>query len=187
MYAKKLAHRQCLVSYYTIDIRQVRAPDLSLLTWIVGYDYLSRDMSKLAKWVRPPTQTKNCRNKTGHSDIIQFPPFHHKLKKKHLPECLKCKFWTWNLLWPRKLTIWDQENIMYTTKLTHRQCLVSYDTIDIGQVRAPDLSPLTWIVGYDYLNRDMSKLAKWVCAHRRLRSAWASAQSDQSLRCALNE
>ena len=24
---------------------------------------------------------------------------------------------------------------------------------------------------------------KWVCAQRRLRSAWASAQSDQSLRC----
>ena len=27
---------------------------------------------------------------------------------------------------------------------------------------------------------------KWMCAQRRLRSAWASAQSDQSLRCALN-
>ena len=25
-----------------------------------------------------------------------------------------------------------------------------------------------------------------MCAQRRLRSAWASAQSDQSLRCALN-
>ena len=29
----------------------------------------------------------------------------------------------------------------------------------------------------------MTKLTKWVCAQRRLRSAWASAQSDQSLRC----
>ena len=27
---------------------------------------------------------------------------------------------------------------------------------------------------------------KWVCTQLRLRSAWASAQSDQSLRCALN-
>ena len=27
---------------------------------------------------------------------------------------------------------------------------------------------------------------KWLSAQRRLRSAWASAQSDQSLRCALN-
>ena len=32
----------------------------------------------------------------------------------------------------------------------------------------------------------MSKPTKWLCAQQRLRSAWASAQSDQSLRCALN-
>ena len=30
----------------------------------------------------------------------------------------------------------------------------------------------------------MTKPTKWLCALRRLRSAWASAQSDQSLRCA---
>ena len=30
------------------------------------------------------------------------------------------------------------------------------------------------------------KTTKWVCVQRRFRSAWASAQSDQSLRCALN-
>ena len=34
------------------------------------------------------------------------------------------------------------------------------------------------------MSRDMTKPTKWVCAQRRLRSAWASAQSDQSLRCA---
>ena len=34
-----------------------------------------------------------------------------------------------------------------------------------------------------YLSRDMTKPAKWLCAQRRLISAWASAQSDQSLRC----
>ena len=32
----------------------------------------------------------------------------------------------------------------------------------------------------------MIKPTKWVCAQRRLRSAWPSAQSDQSLRCALS-
>ena len=32
-------------------------------------------------------------------------------------------------------------------------------------------------------SRDMTKPTKWMCAQRRLRSAWASAQSDQSLRC----
>ena len=29
----------------------------------------------------------------------------------------------------------------------------------------------------------MTKPTKWLCAQRRLRSAWASAKSDQSLRC----
>ena len=33
------------------------------------------------------------------------------------------------------------------------------------------------------MSRDMTKPTKWVCAQRRLRSAWASAQSDQSLLC----
>ena len=32
----------------------------------------------------------------------------------------------------------------------------------------------------------MTKPKKWLCAQRTLRSAWASTQSDQSLRCALN-
>ena len=36
------------------------------------------------------------------------------------------------------------------------------------------------------MSRDMSKPTKRLCAQRRLRSVWASAQSDQSLRCALN-
>ena len=34
-----------------------------------------------------------------------------------------------------------------------------------------------------YLSRDMTKPTKWVCNQRRLRSAWASTQSDQGLRC----
>ena len=33
-----------------------------------------------------------------------------------------------------------------------------------------------------YMSRDMTKPTKCVCAQRRLRSAWASAQSDQGLR-----
>ena len=36
-----------------------------------------------------------------------------------------------------------------------------------------------------YMSHNMTKPTKWVCAQRRLRSAWASAQSDQCLRCAL--
>ena len=40
-----------------------------------------------------------------------------------------------------------------------------------------------------HLSRNMTKLTKCLCVQRRLRSDWASAQSaqsDQSLRCALN-
>ena len=37
----------------------------------------------------------------------------------------------------------------------------------------------------EYLSRLMTTPTMWLCAHRRLRSAWPSAQSDQNLRCAL--
>ena len=37
------------------------------------------------------------------------------------------------------------------------------------------------------MSRDMTKPTNWMCAQRKLRSAWASAQSDQSRHCALNE
>ena len=33
------------------------------------------------------------------------------------------------------------------------------------------------------MSHDMTKPTKWVCAQRRLGSAWASTQSDQSLLC----
>ena len=33
------------------------------------------------------------------------------------------------------------------------------------------------------MGRNTTKPAKWLCAQRRLRSAWASTQSDQSLCC----
>ena len=36
------------------------------------------------------------------------------------------------------------------------------------------------------MSRDMTKPSKWLCTQRRLRSAWASAQSYQSLRHVLN-
>ena len=38
----------------------------------------------------------------------------------------------------------------------------------------------------DYMSRNMTKPTKWLFTKRRFRSAWASAQSNQSLRCALN-
>ena len=38
----------------------------------------------------------------------------------------------------------------------------------------------------NHLRHDMTKPTKWVCVQRRLWSAWASTQSDQSLHCAFN-
>ena len=40
-----------------------------------------------------------------------------------------------------------------------------------------------WICQHDQINKQQNDL----CAQRRLRSAWASAQSDQSLRCSPEE
>ena len=37
------------------------------------------------------------------------------------------------------------------------------------------------------LSHNITKPTKWLCAQQRLRSAWASTQSDQSLCCVLNE
>ena len=36
------------------------------------------------------------------------------------------------------------------------------------------------------MSRLVTKPTKWLCAERRLRSAWTSAQSEKSLRCALS-
>ena len=44
---------------------------------------------------------------------------------------------------------------------------------------------LLWWKSRFNLSRDMTKPTKWVCAQWRSRSAWASAQSDQSLHCVL--
>ena len=40
---------------------------------------------------------------------------------------------------------------------------------------------LSMCIIYTEMSRDMTKPTKWVCAQRRLKSAWASVQSDQSL------
>ena len=47
-------------------------------------------------------------------------------------------------------------------------------------------SPLTYKDHGNHFSCDMTKPTKWLCAQQRLRSAWASTQSDQSLHCLLN-
>ena len=48
------------------------------------------------------------------------------------------------------------------------------------------VSKLNEIIPFVKMSRIMTKPTEWLCAQRRLRSVWASAQSDQSLRCALS-
>ena len=43
------------------------------------------------------------------------------------------------------------------------------------------------LVSWSYLNHLMTKPATDLCAQQRLRSAWAFAQSDQSLHCPYEE
>ena len=45
------------------------------------------------------------------------------------------------------------------------------------------VSCVMWLVPCLFLSCLMTKPTKWLCAQRRLRSAWASTQSDQSLHC----
>ena len=46
---------------------------------------------------------------------------------------------------------------------------------------------LNLLQSYKHLSHLVTKLTKWLCAQQRLRSAWASAQSDQSLHCPQEE
>ena len=50
-----------------------------------------------------------------------------------------------------------------------------------------DMFPTGRVWHWTDLSHNMTKPTEWVCTQRRLRSAWASTQSEQSLRCPLEE
>ena len=60
--------------------------------------------------------------------------------------------------------------------------------IQSNQFTMETLSTIHFIadIAWRYLSCIVTKPIKWLCAQRRLRSAWASTQSVQSLRCAFN-
>ena len=62
--------------------------------------------------------------------------------------------------------------------------LTSY--IAIWVIKSPTIWTLNCMTMH-IMSHDMTKPTKWLCAQQRLRSAWASAQSDQSLRCLYEE
>ena len=86
------------------------------------------------------------------------------------------RFWDFKSLWISTLANSSEDGdqlrrliCVFVVRIWHKQVL-SW----CGSYKKPNMS------------RDMTKPSKWLCTQRRLRSARASAQSDQSLRCALN-
>ena len=84
---------------------------------------------------------------------------------------------------------WSTQSLLHVWPLNR-----PFDSIGIAH---PQVVIVKWNTGrkcvlqlFPHVNQlscDMTKPAKWRCAQRRLRSAWASARSDQSLRCPLEE
>ena len=75
---------------------------------------------------------------------------------------------------------------------TDSKTSVSYTTSGNNTYRKVEANPhmlnreISMAYSRQFEPRHEKKTTKWVCAQQRLRSVWASAQSDQSLRCALN-
>ena len=79
-------------------------------------------------------------------------------------QCIKYSCYIWNFVFISSFSIWAALRESYLAAQLWRQIFL-------------------W---QSLLSRNMTKPTKWVCAQQRLRSTWASAQSDQSFRCTLN-
>ena len=75
-----------------------------------------------------------------------------------------------------------------TWTFMHLSLLMTLLCILDDQISEWNLQTLITLLQHTYnlqqLSRLMTKPTKWLCSQRSLRSAWASAQSDQSLHCA---
>ena len=74
-------------------------------------------------------------------------------------------------------------NIKYTTKDNNKRSPLVYCRNSSRQPNCSLCVPRGGWTEHWNKSRDITKPTNWVCAQRRLRSAWASAQSEQSLRC----
>ena len=83
---------------------------------------------------------------------------------------------------PNMLSSWINVIIIIIIKLSAYNNNIVQRTIAIGRSARNfrhNLIP-------DYKSHDMTKATEWACAQRGLKSAWASAQSDQNRRCAVS-
>ena len=90
---------------------------------------------------------------------------------------------------PVGMTVWVNRG-KYTRqkfqskKISNDQELIQSDLISCPQKTLRfKCNYISEDIDHENLSRDITKQTKCLCAQRRLWSAWASAQSDQSLRC----
>ena len=79
-----------------------------------------------------------------------------------------------NILKSKKLFYWKLLSVYYFF-------IICWNTISKQENTHAYMYTQNCLSGIRYLNCIMTKPTKWVCAQRRLRSAWASAQSSESL------
>ena len=119
------------------------------------------------------------------------------------PEASRSQLWQNGFLFYQHCqgSLWEAIWIVRASWLFSLFCNIAYNNykciVHMSHARIPPLYPFhvpyiyhiwLWarfqrIFSTRQMSRDMTKPTKWLCAQRRLRSAWASAQSDQSLRC----
>ena len=85
------------------------------------------------------------------------------------------RVWPWKFL---NLNVWPKNEKKNQTRVTNKR------TDTLKNCSRSKLSRGIVLILYTvYLSRSMTNQENDMCAQRRIRSAWASAQSDQSLRC----
>ena len=143
---------------------------------------MSRGMTKPTKWHVRPAQTKI--SLFFHSLANLYYAFYGKPRIQHL--CMKTTE-TVILRMCRLISLhWLHMCRLINLYSLHMCRLISCHSMHVWFCRfchAPAHKHI--LTKKKHLSCHMTKSTKWLCTQQRLRSAWASAQSDQSVRCSL--
>ena len=115
--------------------------------------------------------------------IIKKKKGHRKRKKCFVKDChLRFNFWSFKVhLVPFASFRWTSPAVTWVILV---KIWVEAASDKKGREISLELArALQSLAPCDHMSCNMTKPTNWVCAQRRLRSAWASAQSDQSLHC----
>ena len=103
-------------------------------------------------------------------------------------------FWNWHSKTPFIVSQMVYQFLPFINSADKINVIVWYSVVGLCILYSLSLLPQTMFclslllfrshrLGKRELSRLVTKPTKWMCAQRSLRSAWASVQSDQSLRC----